>query len=62
MKEDWKEVGIDQATCEEAFDWTELKIQMNNVTLCYGPPDITLKQAEAMLKYIGHLASCHGKK
>jgi len=45
-----------QEPCEPAFDLNKLKIELNNITIMYGPPDATIRQAErAMLAYINAL-------
>ena len=46
---------------DEDYDWAELKVQLNNVTIMYGPAKVTLEEAEeAMCRYIGYLAECCG--
>jgi hypothetical protein len=51
-----------QEPCEPAFDLNKLKIELNNITIMYGPPDATIRQAErAMLAYINALCDEEGK-
>jgi len=41
---------------EPAFDIENLKVALNNITIMYGPPDATIRQAErAMMAYISVL-------
>jgi len=45
-----------QEPCEPAFDLNKLKIELNNITIMYGPPDATIRRAErAMMAYISML-------
>ena len=45
-----------QEPCEPAFDLNKLKIELNNITIMYGPPDATIRRAErAMRAYISVL-------
>ena len=53
---------------EPAFDLSKLKMELNTVTIMYGPPDATIRQAEkAMMAYINALclgmsnAEAHGR-
>ena len=40
----------------EPFDLNKLKIELNNITIMYGPPDVTIRRAErAMVAYINAL-------
>jgi len=40
----------------EPFDLNKLKIELNNITIMYGPPDATIRRAErAMMAYISVL-------
>lgn len=44
---------------DRPFDWGDFKVQLNNTVLMYGPPTITLAQAEeSMLRLVGYLNQC----
>ncbi len=41
---------------DSEFDLSKLKMELNTVTIMYGPPDATIRQAEkAMMAYINAL-------
>jgi len=46
---------------EPAFDIENLKVALNNITIMYGPPDATIRQAErAMMAYLSELCNEEG--
>jgi len=45
-----------RASGNPAFDIEKLKVELNNITIMYGPPDATIRRAErAMMAYISVL-------
>jgi hypothetical protein len=53
---DDKFIPKSQEPREPAFDLNKLKIELNNITIMYGPPDATIRRAErAMMAYISVL-------
>jgi hypothetical protein len=48
--------NVPQEPVEPAFDPNKLKVELNNITIMYGPPDATIRRAErAMMAYMNVL-------